>query len=83
MTPERQAGPETALAAARRHVAEAEKRVAQRRTLMEKMAGNQHPNVAAAEQHLLTMETTLYVMQKHLQFEEQEQEPAQGEGSDA
>ena len=73
--------PETVLEMARRHVTEAKGRIARQSELVRKMVANKHPNAAAAQQLLVTMETTLYVMQKHLQFKEQQY--GQNKGSDA
>jgi hypothetical protein len=64
--------PETPLAMARRHVAEAEERVArQRKILAEMQADNQPAAAHAAQRVLATMERTLATLREHLRLEEQ------------
>jgi hypothetical protein len=63
---------ETPLEQARRHVAEAEARVARQHEILRLIDADRHPDVATTmQQVLVTMETTLSAMHAHLNLEEQ------------
>jgi hypothetical protein len=62
--------PETPLEQARRHVAEAEPRVARQRALVADLRNGGHDTVKA-KRLLATMETILRLMREHLVFEEE------------
>jgi hypothetical protein len=66
--------PERPLDVARRHVAEAEARIARLHQTLRGIDADKHPDAAAAAQQVLvTMEATLSVMRDHLLFEERRQ----------
>jgi hypothetical protein len=57
---------------ARRHVAEAEARIARQHEILREMQADNHPKAAEAAQRVLaTMEITLSAMRDHLRFEEE------------
>jgi hypothetical protein len=67
---------------ARRHVVEAEARIARQREILREMQRDNHSDATAAAQRLLvTMETTLSMMRDHLRFEEQRFKSGDGPAS--
>jgi hypothetical protein len=68
--------PESPLDMARRHVAEAEMRIARQREILRNTDPDESPDIAWILQDVLTtMESNLARLRDHLQFEEQRANP--------